>query len=101
MAQRLTAALMAPFVLIHLAVIIYATRDGISAAEILDRTEGSFGWMLFYGVFVLAAAIHGTIGIRNVVMETFSWRGNNLEIAMGVLGLILVIIGWRAVGAVT
>ncbi len=101
MAQRLTAMFMVPFILIHLAIIIYATRDGISAAEILGRTKGSIGWMLFYGLFVIAASIHGTIGIRNIVIEIFSWRGRSLEITMGAVLVLLIAIGLRAVGAVT
>src|SRR5262252_11113757 len=52
--QRATAAIMVPLVLAHLAVIYYATRGGLSAAEILARTRGSIGWGAFYGLFVLA-----------------------------------------------
>ncbi len=39
--QRATAALMAPLVLVHIAVIFYATRQGLTAADILSRTRGS------------------------------------------------------------
>lgn len=92
---------MVPFILIHLGIIIYATRDGVSAAEILGRTKGSLGWMIFYGLFVVAAAMHGTIGIRNIVSEMFSWRGRSLDIAMGLVIVSLLAIGLRAVGAVT
>src|SRR6202044_2861731 len=45
--QRGTAALMAPLVLIHIAVIFYATRQGMTAADILSRTHGSFVWAAF------------------------------------------------------
>ena len=54
--QRLTAAIMAPLVLIHLAVIFYAMHKGFSAAEILARTRGSIAWAAFYGLFVIAVA---------------------------------------------
>ncbi len=101
MMQRITAMFMVPFILIHLGLIIYATRDGVSAAEILSRTKGSIGWMLFYGLFVAAAAIHGTIGIRNIVSEMFSWRGRSLDFAMAVVIVVLMTMGLRAVGAVT
>jgi uncharacterized membrane-anchored protein len=47
--QRLTAAIMAPLVLAHIVVIFYATRKGLSAADILARTRGSFAWASFYG----------------------------------------------------
>ena len=54
--QRLTAAVMAPLVLVHVIVIFYATRKGLSAADILARTRGSLAWASFYGAFVVAAA---------------------------------------------
>ena len=50
--QRLTAAIMVPLVLLHIAVIFYATRKGMTAADILARTRGSILWGSFYGVFV-------------------------------------------------
>lgn len=101
MAQRLTAMLMVPFIIIHLGVIIYATRDGVSAAEILGRTKGSISWMLFYGVFVVAAAIHGTIGLRNIAGEMMGWQGRKLDVASLLVVVVLLGLGLRAVGAVT
>ncbi len=101
MTQRLSAIFMVPFILLHLGVIIYASRNGVSAAEILGRTKGSIGWMLFYGLFVVAASIHGTIGIRNIVSEMFAWRGLKLEFAMVLVVVLLIAVGLRAVGAVT
>jgi fumarate reductase subunit D len=65
--QRLTAALMAPLVLVHVAVIFYASRKGLTAADILGRTRGSIMWASFYGAFVAAAAIHASIGLRHRV----------------------------------
>ena len=41
LAQRLSAMVMAPLVLGHLAVMIYAVRGGLSAEEVLSRTQGS------------------------------------------------------------
>ena len=99
-AQRASAAVLALCVLVHLATIIYAVRNGLTAAEILARTSGSVGWTVFYAVFVAAVAIHAPIGLRNVLAETFRWRGRGLEIAMLVLGLALAAFGWRAVSAV-
>ena len=60
--QRTTAMLMVPLILAHLVIIFYATAQGISAANILSRTQGSLAWATFYGVFVLLAAVHGAIG---------------------------------------
>ena len=99
--QRLSALLLAPLVLAHLALILYAVRGGLSAGEILARTGGSIGWALFYGVFVLAAAVHAPIGLRNVLKEWTPWRGRSLDLAMLLLALALLTAGLRAVWAVT
>ncbi len=98
--QRLTALLLAPLVLVHLALILYAVRGGLTAAGILDRTRGSVGWALFYGLFVLAAALHGSIGLRNILSEWTRWRGRGLDAAIVVFGLVLALLGIRAVYAV-
>jgi fumarate reductase subunit C len=98
--QRGTAALMAPLVLIHIAVIFYATRRGLSAADILSRTRDSVSWGAYYGIFVAAISIHAAIGVRNVLAE---WsplnerRAGQLAIAFG---LLLAALGFRAVAAV-
>ena len=65
--QRATAAVMAPLVLGHIAVIFYATRQSLTAADILSRTHGSVLWASYYGLFVAAASIHASIGVRNVL----------------------------------
>ena len=41
LAQRVSAVIMAPLVLLHLGVMIYAIQGGLSAGEILERTRGS------------------------------------------------------------
>jgi fumarate reductase subunit C len=99
--QRATALVMAPLVLVHLAVIVYATRAGLSAEAILGRTQGSVLWGGFYGLFVVAATIHGTIGLRTVLAEVTGRRGRGLDVAMAVFGLLLLVLGLRAVAAVT
>ena len=101
MAQRITAILMAPFVIGHLAVMIYAIQGGLSAAEILGRTQGSLLWFLFYGTFVIAVSIHGAIGLRTVVHEWAGLKGAALEAFMWAVGLGLFTLGARAVWAVT
>lgn len=98
--QRLTALILAPLVLIHLAVILYAIGEGLTAEAILGRTRGSVGWALFYGLFVLAAAVHAPIGLRNVLAEWTALRGRLLDGLMLALGVLLLILGWRAVVAV-
>jgi len=99
-AQRASAAVLALCVVVHLIVIIYAMRGGLSAAEILGRTRGSVGWLVFYAVFVLAAAVHTPIGLRAVAMEWLGWRGRSLSIAVQLAAVALAAIGLRAVWAV-
>ena len=101
MAQRITALLMAPFVLGHLALMIYAIQGGLSAAEILGRTQGSVLWFLFYGTFVVAAAVHGAIGLRTIAHEWAGLKGTTLEATMWLIGFGLFALGARAVWAVT
>ena len=100
LAQRLTAAVMVPLVAVHLAVIIYATGHGLTAADVLARTRGSIAWALFYGIFVIAVAIHAPIGIHTVLREWSPLRARSVDaIAIGV-GLLLLALGLRAVAAV-
>jgi fumarate reductase subunit C len=98
--QRMTAALMVPLIVVHLIVIIYATNRGLSAAEILGRTRGSVVWGLYYGTFVVAAAVHGAIGVRGVAREWLGWREKALDRLMWIFGALLLILGLRAVAAV-
>ena len=42
-AQRISAMVLALCVIVHLLTMIYAVRSGLSAAEILGRTQGSVG----------------------------------------------------------
>jgi fumarate reductase subunit C len=98
--QRLTATLMVPLIVVHLIVIIYATNRGLSAAEILGRTRGSIAWGLFYSLFVVAASIHGAIGVRGVAREWFGWRETALDRLMWIFGVVLIVLGLRAVVAV-
>jgi fumarate reductase subunit C len=99
--QRLSAMVLAPLVLLHLAVIVYAVQDGLGAAEILARTRGNLAWTTLYGVFVLAAAVHGAIGLRSVAGEVLGWSKGRLDGLMYAFALLLVVLGWRAVAAVT
>ncbi len=98
--QRFSAMLLAPLVIVHLGLILYAVRGGLTADEILGRTQGSIGWALFYGLFVLAVSVHAPIGVRNVLKEWTAWRGRSLEIAMLVLAAALLASGLRALWAV-
>jgi fumarate reductase subunit C len=99
--QRATALAMAPMILVHVAVIFYATRHGLTAADILARTGGNIGWGAFYSVFALAASIHAAIGIRNILAEWSPLDDRGAGMAALVTGLTLLGLGLRAVAAVT
>lgn len=97
--QRASAALLAIFVAIHLAVILAAIRGGLTAGEILARTRGNGAFLIFYALFVMAVAIHAPIGLRNVARE---WLGLTGRFADGLILLFavgLAALGFRAVFA--
>jgi fumarate reductase subunit C len=99
-AQRLSAAIMAPLVLIHLGVMMYAIQGGLDAAEILARTRGSWLWAANYGLFVLAVSVHAAIGVRTVLREWVCVRGKALNLVSLLCFGVLLLAGLRAVFAV-
>ena len=99
-AQRVSAAIIAPLVLLHLGLMIYAIQGGLDAAEILARTRGSFWWGLNYGLFVIAVAVHAAIGLRNILREWFALRGAALGVIAWAAFAVLLVLGLRAVAAV-
>ena len=101
MLQRMSALVMLPLVLGHIAVMIYAAQGGLSAAEILGRTQGSVFWFLFYGTFVIAVSIHAAIGLRAILFEWLGIKDFKLEILSWGICLGLFVLGARAVLAVT
>jgi fumarate reductase subunit C len=101
LAQRASAAVLALCIVVHLATITLAVRGGLTAAEILARTRGNTGWSGFYGVFVIAVAVHAPIGVRTILAELSGRRGRGLDIAMVAFALLLLATGMRAVYAVT
>ena len=100
LAQRATAFVLAFAVAIHLATIVYAVRGGLTAADMLARTHGNVAFALFYGLFVVAVAIHAPIGLRNVMREWTPWRGRTVDIALALFAALLLVLGGRAVFAV-
>lgn len=99
--QRLSAMVLAPLVLVHLATMVYAIQGGLSAAEILSRTKGSLLWGTIYGTFVVAAAVHASIGLRTILGEMTPLKGRSRDILAVVFALLVLSLGFRAVGAVT
>ena len=95
--HRMTGMLLGFFVIIHLVTMILAIQGGLTAREILERTSGNWLLGIFYGVFAIAAALHGSIGLRTVAQEVIGWRGVSLNAATGFFCLLLIAIGLAAV----
>jgi fumarate reductase subunit C len=101
LAQRASAVVLAVCVVGHLVTMIAAVRGGLTAAEMLGRTRGSMVWGAFYALFVLAVAIHAPIGLRTVASEWLGWRGRTADAACMIVGVALLLLGTRAILAVT
>jgi len=95
-AQRISAMVLGICVAIHLGIIFYAIRGGLTAQEILGRTQGNLAFAIFYELFVIACFVHAPIGIANILQETFPSSGIAKPIA-SVLGLLILILGSAAV----
>jgi fumarate reductase subunit C len=98
--QRISAMVLAVCVLLHLAGMVWAVRGGLSAAEILARTQGNALFAAFYAVFVGACAVHVPIGLASIAREWWQWPPRAaLWFARAVTAALLVL-GLRAVWGV-
>ncbi len=98
--QRISAMVLAVCVLVHLVVMVYAVRGGLSGAEILGRTQGSWAFGAFYAVFVIACAVHVPVGVANIAREWWG-LGDRAARALSLsFALLLLLAGLRAVVAV-
>ena len=95
-AQRISAMVLGLCVAIHLLIIFYAIRGGLSAQEILGRTQGNIGFAIFYEIFVLACFVHAPIGVANILQETFPKSGLANPIS-SLLALLILVLGTIAV----
>jgi fumarate reductase subunit C len=98
--QRISAIVLAVCVLVHLAVIIYAVRGGLSAAEILGRTRGNWGFAAFYSVFVVACVVHVPGGLATIAQEWWGLRARAALWLARAFAVLLLAAGLRAVYAV-
>ena len=98
--QRMSAMVLAVCVFVHLGVIVYAARSGITADRILARTHGSWGFGLFYATFVIACAVHVPVGLATIAREWLGWSKPLALNAGRVFGLLILVLGLRAVFAV-
>jgi fumarate reductase subunit C len=95
-AQRISAMILGICVSIHLIIIFYAIRGGLTAEEILGRTQGNIAFAIFYEIFVLACFVHAPIGLANILEETFS-KGFISKTLSSLLAVLILILGTTAV----
>ena len=95
-AQRISAMVLGLCVAIHLLIIFYAIRGGLSAQEILGRTQGNISFAIFYEIFVFACFVHAPIGIANILQETFPKSGLAKPIS-SLFALLILVLGTVAV----
>lgn len=93
--------LLAPLVVIHLIMIIIAVRNGLTAEEILSRTQNNVSWFIFYLLFVCAVSIHAPIGVRNILREWTALKPGVINGVCVITALALFVTGSRALMAVT
>ncbi len=98
--QRISAMVLTLCVLVHLGGMIYAVRGGLSAAEILGRTQGNWAFGLFYAVFVIACTVHVPVGLANVAREWWGLGERAARVLSLAFALLLLVAGMRAVFAV-
>jgi fumarate reductase subunit C len=98
--QRISATVLALCVLVHLATVVYAVRGGLSAAEILARTQGNWAFASFYLVFVGAVTVHAPIGLARIVEEWLGWREWASTLTAWLFAAMLLMLGLRAVWSV-
>ena len=99
-AQRLSAMILIPLVMIHLGLILYAVRGGLTGTEILQRTQGNSLWFLFYFVFVVAVAVHAPLGLRNILKEWSPLPGTLVNLICFITSAGFLLLGLRAVWAI-
>ena len=95
-AQRISAMVLGLCVAIHLIIIFYAIRGGLSAQEILGRTQGNVLFAIFYEVFVIACFVHAPIGVANILQETFPKVGLARPLSW-ILAILILVLGSTAV----
>ena len=95
-AQRISAMVLGLCVAIHLFIMFYAIRGGLTAGEILGRTQGNWLFAIFYEVFVLACLVHAPIGLANILRENFP-RSPAFSVLPWILAALILVLGTAAV----
>lgn len=99
-AQRVTGAILALLLLIHLVTIIYAVQDGLSVSEIVERVRGNMIWIVFYGIFIIAAVVHSMIGLRNILAEMSNLNRRLIDVTVTLYAIATLVLGFEALNAI-
>ena len=99
-AQRLTGALLAALLLVHLGTIIFAVQGELTVAEIVGRVRGNTFWIIFYGAFIAAAIVHAMIGLRNVLTEMSNIHRRIIDSAVLLYVILSIFLGFEALQAI-
>lgn len=99
-AQRLTGALLAALLLVHLGTIIFAVQGELTVAEIVGRVQGNTFWIIFYGVFIAAAIVHSMIGLRNVLTEMSNIHRRIIDLTVLLYVVLSIFLGFEALQAI-
>ncbi len=59
--------LLMPLLVSHLFVTLALGRSDLTAAQLLAQTQGSSGWLVYYGLLIVLVAVHGPIGVWKVL----------------------------------
>ena len=95
-AQRISAMVLGLCVALHLFIMFYAIRGGLTAGEILGRTQGNWLFAIFYEVLVLACFVHEPIGLANILCENFP-REPRVAVLPWILACLILVLGTAAV----
>ncbi|MDE0308295.1 MAG: hypothetical protein OXI60_00480 [Acidiferrobacterales bacterium] len=98
--QRVTGALLALFVLVHLITIIYAVQGDLSVAEIVSRVRGNVAWIIFYGVFIVTVVVHAMIGLRNILIEMSSLNRRTIDLTVITYAAVTLLLGTETIKAI-
>ena len=71
--QRITGAFLAVFLFTHVKVLHwdynFATQGLLDFSFVIDRLQGSVGWLIFYFLFIISALFHGLNGLWAIVLD--------------------------------
>lgn len=98
--QRISAMVLAVFVVVHLVIMVYAMKGGLTAAEILSRTQGNWFFGVFYAAFVIACAVHVPIGVAKIGKEWGSMSAVSARLLSRFLVVVILVMGFAAVWGV-